>query len=324
MITDSKALLTALKEAQEKCLAVVNGSVVTSSEPLFHYTDLNGCLSILETGKLRLTDVRYCNDPDEISGGLRILTKVHNEIISDFKDKDPVFAAIMTVLFHHLCVSTTFKEHEQELLEQAKKDLTDLGLSNSVFSNSQQSIFVACFSERSDDLRQWMPYADDGKGIALGFRGFDGYHYFESTSTDTYLVKASYAQDEKKENYVRQFYDYVFDIFKRIDLSLRADFVEWLRLAIFHDIIACKSKDYADEAEWRLFSIKPTHSTAQKFYISKNIIKPYTEISINKLSLLKIRLGPKAVDLNRYTLSSIASQLGYSNASVSKSLISYR
>jgi hypothetical protein len=33
----------------------------------------------------------------------------------------------------------------------------------------ENSVYVACFSELSDDVNQWDRYADKGKGMALGF-----------------------------------------------------------------------------------------------------------------------------------------------------------
>jgi hypothetical protein len=31
--------------------------------------------------------------------------------------------------------------------------------------------YISYFSMKSDDLRQWIPYGDDGRGVAIGFKG---------------------------------------------------------------------------------------------------------------------------------------------------------
>ena len=40
---------------------------------------------------------------------------------------------------------------------------------NGVYSNFSMKTFWFCFSESKDKLSQWRGYAQDGKGIAIGF-----------------------------------------------------------------------------------------------------------------------------------------------------------
>ena len=40
---------------------------------------------------------------------------------------------------------------------------------NGVYSNFSMKTFCVCFSESKDKLSQWRGYAQDGKGIAIGF-----------------------------------------------------------------------------------------------------------------------------------------------------------
>lgn len=47
---------------------------------LYHYTDLNAVHSILETHKIRMTDIRFLNDKTEYLKGLEILQEASHEV----------------------------------------------------------------------------------------------------------------------------------------------------------------------------------------------------------------------------------------------------
>lgn len=326
MIKDSGELLKILEEKHDECLIRLNGSLDKKSDTLYHYTDLNAALAILENATLRFTDVKYCNDPQEIEDGLKIFNKITEQVFNHYHALSPLFIYLISHIRHTLNISTSFKAQESERLIQAKDQLGKFGIDSTKFSYKKSSVFVCCLSQRSDDLRQWLPYANNGQGIALGFQGLDNSHNITEGDT-VWAIKVCYRSQEEKENYVRDIFKNIFEIFSNMDKNLIPVFVEAVHQAIFFDIIACKSENYKDEEEWRLIYVADTESILEKinFRISDNIIRPYIDVSVVKNSVIEIKLGPKTEDrLNIHALTTLLNKKGYINSNLTKSKISYR
>ncbi len=110
---------------------------------LFHYTNVRGALGILKSGKLWFTERRHLNDPNEIYHAVEMAKKILKEAPE---------------LLRH------FDEY--------------------MYENSMNSEFyIASFSAERDDLSQWRCYADDGKGVALGFSYGNSLEHFEDFPT---------------------------------------------------------------------------------------------------------------------------------------------
>ncbi len=133
----------ALGEFEDRLIQILDSlfqRVKTESPPqtLFHYTNDTGLHGILESGKLRLSNIFSLNDPSEISHGLSHAITILNEEVSNGTPQSKAFAD----KFARFC-----------------KD----GLSNSAH------FFVCSFSTNDHDLGQWRAYADNGRGYALEF-----------------------------------------------------------------------------------------------------------------------------------------------------------
>lgn len=104
---------------------------------LYHYTSMAGLLSILETGRIRASHVRYLNDR---SGLAAMWEAVINrlEIRRDSAN------------------TTEGGAYLSKIIELA----TNKHLGNQ---------FVASFSENGDDLSQWRSYCPGGAGFSIGF-----------------------------------------------------------------------------------------------------------------------------------------------------------
>jgi len=71
-------MLEAINDCNKRCGEVVHKfSSKIDAQPardiVYHYTDCTGLLGILESGKIRLTDIFGLNDPSELQHGVRIL-----------------------------------------------------------------------------------------------------------------------------------------------------------------------------------------------------------------------------------------------------------
>jgi hypothetical protein len=111
----------------------------TPPPALYHYTNRDGLLGMLKSGKFWLTDIFYLNDPSELKHGfsfaLEELEKLTKGLLCDIEEFVRAF-----VLFHN-----------DGMIEESAH------------------FFVCCFSSCGDDLGQWRAYADNGCGFALEF-----------------------------------------------------------------------------------------------------------------------------------------------------------
>jgi len=135
--------LRVLNEFESGLLQVLDSllqKVKTKPEPqtLFHYTNDSGLHGILESGKLRLSNIFSLNDPSEIGHGLSHATAILNEQTSNGTPQVKDFANN----FSRFCQN---------------------GMSKSAY------FFVCSFSTNEHDLGQWRAYADNGRGYALEF-----------------------------------------------------------------------------------------------------------------------------------------------------------
>jgi hypothetical protein len=108
-------------------------------EPVFHYTNMEGMRGIISNNKIWYTSIIHLNDPSELHYGidmardlLRAQSKGHGQAVEVF------------------C----------EWMEHVLTEVRD-----NIFG-----FFVACFSQDPDDLGQWRAYADNGRGVAIGFK----------------------------------------------------------------------------------------------------------------------------------------------------------
>lgn len=327
MIKSVEELKLALTEGQNKCLIALNGTLHHESPPLYHYTDLSAGLSILEKSSLRFTDIKYCNDPEEFENGLKIFNRMSDEILNIYLEKSPSFTHVMILIRHILNFSTSFKHIEGQSLLRAKDNLSKFGIDSTKILYKKLSIFVCCLSERGDDLRQWLPYANDGCGVALGFKEMNNNQHNFTIEDNTWAIKVCYESEAKKEKYVIDIFDRAYSVFNDMDPSLIPEFAVNIFRAMLFDIIACKSINYRDEDEWRLIRIENADSGLEEvnFRIKDNIIRPYIEVPIVKESLLEFKLGPKTEDnLNVHALNRVITKFEYTNTKIVKSKISYR
>lgn len=111
-------------------------------EVVYHYTDAQALLCILRDSAIRASDFRHLNDTQEIKYA---------------------WQKFVSTLKRRKATSTEFSDAynaQLEAIRNAGAEDLDLLL---------DTVFVACFSESPDDLNQWRNYADDGRGMALGF-----------------------------------------------------------------------------------------------------------------------------------------------------------
>lgn len=129
-----------IRACRKFCYEQINYFKFTLPEHLWHYTDANGLIGILETGKMWATQVTCLNDTLEqlFFGDL-----VHNAVREKKRDNT---------------------DENLDLLLYAANEI----LQNRDFTTVGQ--FVICFSGSEDDLGQWRGYGGGECGYAIGFQ----------------------------------------------------------------------------------------------------------------------------------------------------------
>ena len=111
-------------------------------EILYHYTDAGGFAGIVQNRKLWATDIRFLNDPLELKYA---------------------WEALLTAL-------EAAKTDKPEYSEAYDAALQAISMTNAIDPEAiEDRLFSTSFSADGDDFGQWRAYADDAKGMALGF-----------------------------------------------------------------------------------------------------------------------------------------------------------
>jgi hypothetical protein len=116
-------------------LETAESNHLSQQATLCHYTDVKGALGILQSGKLWFTERAHVNDTVEMSYGLSVAQKL--------------FAKSRSEPIPEIMVSHLRETHEMRL--------------------NKNGYWTFSASLNSDHLGQWQRYADDGRGVCLGF-----------------------------------------------------------------------------------------------------------------------------------------------------------
>jgi hypothetical protein len=111
---------------------------------LYHYCSGESFRAILETGKLRFSDINMLNDSTEHRWGYSVFEEAATRLIKRIGVPDSVPQ-----------MEISFFDAVDEVLSKGQ-----------LIAHP----FVSCLSLESNSLDQWRKYADDGHGYAIGFR----------------------------------------------------------------------------------------------------------------------------------------------------------
>lgn len=207
---------------------------------LYHYCSLSTFKNILENKSVWLSDIRKSNDSLELRWIMGQCQFYMIEAWINYVKAVQEERGMEVVTLDH------FKQFDQLYILAGNYDAED-----------DAKNWVFCLSEKSDDLGQWRGYADDGRGIAIGFNSallkkikyigdairsvsvnldFDQVHYSKKDIKDFFNLRAGFSEIN-----VNTHPDEVIQYMKRaLGLSY-----------IFAPLY--KSDKFKDEKEWRIF-----------------------------------------------------------------------
>ena len=211
---------------------------------LYHYTTAEAFMGVCRNNELWLGDVRFMNDPSELSFG----QKVAHRALQCFVDK-PNAAIIVDVVREALAglVSRTIQ---------------------------QPTIFAFSLCSRGDSLSQWRQYGDQGRGYSIGFRSRTLLIPKDDSALGLFRVR--YTQQDQEEIFTL-FYSSMVE-------SLRSWDGIWDRPLVLRQIAmgisiissVMKDRSYEAEQEWRLVVVLSAKRASEILFMAKrSSIKPY-------------------------------------------------
>jgi Protein of unknown function (DUF2971) len=280
---------------------------------LFHYTSMEGLLSIVDTGRIRATHIRYLND---------------------WSEAEAMWTLVLKRLREREVSAKTAEEKEQ--LSQVIDFASLRQLPNQ---------FVASFSEEGDDLSQWRSYCPGQAGFSIGFSAAALRSQWVAGPTGRkpsfvggQLIKVSYLSKTDISE-IDLAIDDAIQVGAQLQgktgfggpISRQGAVSAWL------SVVSPSYKDSAffAEREWRIVLSKPHKPMpGQRFRAGKSTVVPYVEIELNrdldfKLSeeymIRTVFVGPTpSPDLSVEALLSLFLSKGHRDVRVEKSAIPYR
>ena len=240
------------------------------SDIIYHYCTLQGFLGIIQNASLWMSDISKSNDDLEcIYGRNQIKHRIEQEIEANMEAM-----------------------HEWEMGYEMNSDMHDSMLT-----------YFACFSEKEDCLSQWRGYADDGKGMAIGFNKKVLEQLVKLENYNLRFAKVIYDKNEQGR-YVERV---VKENLKRIEKTGARHAALELNTNYRMEFSRYKHPSFAEEEEWRLvlnsypfgreLKVGSMIFAEPKYRIANGKLISYRELCFSNIKenfVREIWIGPKA------------------------------
>lgn len=272
---------------------------------MFHYCDVNAFVNIILRKKLWLSATSVLNDYQEIKF-------VKHAVIEAIKAKRT-------------------KENEEYLLKFYN-----------IFMMNSPEPYICCFSSEDDLLSQWRSYANDGRGVSIGFNRaampFQNKQPRLGGTKPEFLGvgEVSYKTKEVLDKEVADFIDQVLS-FSNLPEPTRS---EMLINAVFHinnESYYTKNNYFSEEKEMRVIHL-PINLTNNEgvhmnggalselnFRVTGNKITSYYEFDFSQIEqpIVEVVFGPKC-ELNGEQVKFLLDSNGFGKVKLRRSEASYQ
>ncbi len=201
---------------------------------VYHYCSLESFLSIMSNKTIRLTNISKSNDRAEIQYCFDVFEKTLKDSCIEFSKK--------------------YVDNDNEEIKKHFSDIDYDSLVAKAVVNDSLIYYVACFSAEPDLLSQWRGYANDGKGVAIGF-------YSKNFMDAQYLKNVKYNKITYDMHTVKmELHDYIIRKLKRVHENVDVSASPFSYDTAINDIISrmvynaifYKNPAFSEENEWRL------------------------------------------------------------------------
>lgn len=269
---------------------------------IYHYCTIPTAISMLKNQEIWMTSIRNLNDSNETIG-------VYKLFFAELEQFDTA-------------------GHFRDLLNLARQPGAI-----ELYENppTEYPEYVTCFCQNPDAVSQWIAYADNGFGLALGFDEEDFLQIDKSNGLDYRAIR--YVSSEDMRQAVPSIYQYLLN--NRCDntpamMDMAMDKIKE-RYAIGRDH---KTFHYRSECEKRIIYNYPVRVTGLPqgweirdigVYAKKSMINTYVPLGFPKEAVKAIVTGPK-YQSSSYELEIALRALGYNTNAIQivKSTSGYR
>lgn len=250
---------------------------------IYHYTDSNALISILENKKLWLNDVLFMNDKNELFDAFLLLAELGNEE----ENKD------YSVLFN--------------IINQMRHDPQMIG--NFFFDG----YMITSFCKEADLLEMWRGYGNGGQKYCLGFDEEVLIELAEQQYPGTKFVLSECVYDkEEKKKVLKKFLESRPLGIKTELVNDGKEYRQTLDTKWFTDFVllslSFKNSGFISEKEVRLIGYIIDRDK-KKHRVNKFGITPYYELDLTKEVIRSFWIGPSLdLPMAKYSLDSLINQ----------------
>lgn len=230
--------------------------------PVFHYTDRDGFVGILDSKTIRATDVLYLNDTEEMAWG-------RGTFIDAATTRAPAL----------------LKERVDQIVA-------------ALLPSRVLSFCVVCFSEDGDELSQWRGYAKGG-GYAIEFPHV-ALRALQAAIPMTQIAKVEYnanAQAERANFIADQLYARIATVPGGVwSPNVVEREASHLGAIVATEAVEMKSKKFAAEQEWRLIAHVHLEKATLRSRPGRFMLRPFAAFSFEGnlavLDSIRVKVGP--------------------------------
>ena len=211
-------------------------------QTLYHYCGLNAFESIIKNHSIWLTDVQQSNDYTEIEW----IYKHIEEYCSQLAEGSDESGAKGETAGEKMNAMPTDNMRQTSSLMRSVKDDKIL------------QTFAFCMSAEGDQLSQWRGYADDGNGVAIGFKGqaFQPFLFCAGHNMGKLFNLAKIQYDEVSEEALQTLLPKWNAELRNSAHEYRAEAVT-MGILLYEYAAIYKNPAFNEEKEWRLFAQIP-------------------------------------------------------------------
>lgn len=259
---------------------------------LYHYTKLESALSILNSGQLRLYNVKQQSDPFEViyagetaCDKIFSITKNRNSYYSD-KQKSLLMALL--ILLPEIFSIDKYKEFVKKLVNSFNEVNTYSQLYE-ISKNRIIKLFISCFANSFTNKYLWENYTNQYYGGVLKLK-------IDYLPNNIGIKKVIYG----KENFIKNMLDIIFPFYKSSSIN-EMDFMKSILESITHICLSFKKEEYSLEEEYRLIlefdsgrSVKPDIIVdGNREYVNLPLTKPQFLKRIHEIIIIRDALSIK-------------------------------
>lgn len=281
----------------------------------YYYCSLSTFLNIIENKQIYLSDPLKMNDNLEIKW---YLDKLNNEKINSNEHE-----SVFDMMKMRSSIDFTF----EELLE-----ILD--------SKGQSSIYICCFSRESDILSQWRAYAEDGRGVSIGFN-LEKLKIADNFMVSEIIYTNNVVYDDIESD-VERVADTIYTILSEHKITTKEEQIEVFLHELIPELAKYKNPAFREEKEIRLIycddmkfeKIVDRYGAFQEEWESKELkhyfrivgsdnITEFVKLHFDPCTIEEICIGPKC-SLSENDIKNIVKKLLSIEINVIESKSSYR